>query len=82
MRSLERGRWSDKAKSIVHGAECEEVTGVGWQRTEYRGQKLEFGNGKSERSEDRCQILFLLNQLIQPCQLINHIYTQPVTQCH
>jgi hypothetical protein len=27
--------------------------------------------------EDRCQVLFLLNQLIQPCQLINHIYPHP-----
>ena len=71
-----KAEWSDKAKSIVHGAEYGgQMAEDRIQRTEYRGQKIEVGSGKSERLEDRCQVLFLLHQLIQPSQLINPIYS-------
>ena len=32
-------------------------------------QRSDDRRSKSERLENRCQVLFLLNQLIQPCQL-------------
>ena len=39
------------------------------QRSDDRRLKSEVGIWKSEGLEDRRQVLFLLNQLIQPCQL-------------
>jgi len=74
--------------SMLHALCTETLPPATWyQRTENRGQmteewsrKWEFGlrpGGKSEKLEDRYQVLFLLNQLIQHCQLINHTLPQP-----
>jgi len=37
-----------------------------WQKSDDRSQKTEV---RWRKSDDRCQVLFLRNQLIQPCQL-------------